>query len=694
MNEQSPNDKGQINAASNEAQAVETAGTGINLQSEQTAAQALARKALERRSATFQNRFRRWFFHGIRDTHHKQSAHQDKWYRVMCLTGVDYFSTLGYQPGIAFLAAGMLSPLATLILVLLTLFGAVPVYWRVAEESPHGQGSVSMLESLLAGWRGKALVLCLLGFAATSFIITITLSAADAAAHLAQNPWVPELMKNRMGATMFMLFLLGGVFLMGFREAIGISVLLVTAYLSLNLVVVVRSLQELSHHMDYFNKFQPVLVNDYHGSVVAMVLAAALLFPKLALGISGFETGAVVMPLVKGDPDDDPKHPAGRIRNAKKLLFVAAIIMSTFLIASSIVTTLLIPPKEFQPEQFTPVYQAAGAANGRALAYLAHELLGNAFGTAYDISSIMILWFAGASAMTGLLNLVPRYLPRYGMAPDWARATRPLVVFFTAVCCIVTLWFKADVDAQGGAYATGVLVLILSAALACTLSAWKNEKTRRIAYLLITLLFAYTTVVNCIERPEGLQIAILFILTIFSASLVSRAIRATELRIQRIVLDESASKYIHEAHNSYMGTVRILAHRPGGTDYATKEKEARDTHSIQGPEGNFIFLEVSLKDASDFIEDCLEVKGYEVDGYQVLRCSSPAIPNAIAAILLHLRDQLGSNPHAYFGWTEGNPIGYIFKYIFFGEGETAPVTREILRELEPNPKRRPTIHVG
>ncbi|MFB6833959.1 amino acid transporter, partial [Streptomyces hydrogenans] len=199
-------------------------------------------------------RLRAWMLEGLSDmgrgrpSRPKESApdagHKGQpWWRVMCLTGVDYFSTLGYQPGIAALAAGLLSPVATVVLVLVTLAGALPVYRRVAEESPHGEGSIAMLSRLLSFWKGKLFVLTLLGFAATDFLITITLSAADASTHLVENPHLESALHDKQVIiTMILIALLGAVFLKGFLEAIGVAVALVGIYLALNAVVVVTGL--------------------------------------------------------------------------------------------------------------------------------------------------------------------------------------------------------------------------------------------------------------------------------------------------------------------------------------------------------------------------------------------------------------------------------------------------------------------
>ncbi len=633
-------------------------------------------------SRRFRDRLHEWFFEGLGEPEgpHAQHAHKSEWWKVMCLTGVDYFSTLGYQPGIAFVAAGALSPIATFILILLTLLGALPIYNRVAENSPHGQGSISMLEELLPRWRGKTFVLCLLGFAATDFVITITLSAADATAHIVGNPFVPKSLNHPVALTLVLLTLLSAVFLKGFREAIGLAVGIVGVYLALNATVIGWGILQVFQHPEYLPRWRNMLSAQY-GSPWMMLGVAALLFPRLALGLSGFETGVAVMPLVKGYPDDTEEHPVGRIANTRKLLRTAALIMSVFLMGSSFATTLLIPAEAFQ---------AGGEASGRALAYLAHEHFGEAFGTFYDLSTISILWFAGASAMAGLLNLVPRYLPRYGMAPEWTKATRPLVLLFTAITFLITVIFSADVNAQGGAYATGVLVLMTSAAVAVTLTV-RSYRARFVGFGLITLVFVYTTIANIIERPDGVKIASWFIVTIIGTSMISRVMRSTELRVQSVEPDEMALRFIREAAST---PVRIIANRPDTgmpSEYDHKLREASESHHLPGE--RVLFLEVRPGDASDF-SGALHVRGVDVAGHHVLRCVSPAIPNAIAALLLYIRDETGRIPHAYFGWTEGNPIAYLLKFLAFGEGDTAPVTREVLRQTEPNPLRRPRIHVG
>jgi hypothetical protein len=545
-----------------------------------------------------------------------------------------------------------------------------------------------MLAQLLSWWQGKLFVLCLLGFMATDFIITITLSAADATAHVIENPLVHKYLTGQdITITLLLIALLGGVFLKGFKEAIGLAVFLVGTYLILNSIAIGVGIQHVFQNPENLANWQQAMFTS-HGSPLAIVAAAALLFPKLALGLSGFETGVAVMPLVKGYAGETEDNPLGRIRNTYKLLTTAATIMSFFLLTSSLVTTVLIPAAEFQ---------TGGSANGRALAYLSHKYLGEWFGTLYDLSTIAILWFAGASAMAGLLNIVPRYLPRYGMAPDWARSTRPLVLVFTAIAFIVTIIFKANVEAQGGAYATGVLVLMSSAAFAVTLSVHNSSNRslgKTLMFSLITLVFIYTTITNVIERPDGVKIAAFFIGAVVVTSLVSRVMRSTELRVDTIAMDETARSFIAQDSER---TVRIIANRKQDGDeneYYQKEREVREDNHIPAADP-VLFLEVQISDASQFVEN-IQVEGVRVGNYRILRAKGAAVPNTIAAILLYIRNQNESDryPHAYFGWVEGNPIQYLMRFLLFGEGDTAVVTREVIRRAEPDPERRPGIHVG
>ncbi|MEO5895264.1 MAG: hypothetical protein ABIS06_06150 [Vicinamibacterales bacterium] len=311
-----------------------------------------------------------------------------------------------------------------------------------------------MLEDLLPRWRGKVFVLVLLGFAATDFVITMTLSAADATEHIIHNPLVPAVLDHPVAVTLLLLAGLGGVFLKGFREIVKQAVAL------------------------------PV-------------------FPKLALGLSGFETDVAVMPLIERSPTDD--------------------------------------------------------SHGRALAYLAHEYLGEVFGTFYDISTIAILWFAGSSAMAGLLNLVPRYLPRFGMAPEWTRGPRPLVLLFTLIGFLLTVIFKANVEAQAGAYAT-----------------W-GDRRQFFAFAAVSLVFAYTTVTNVFERLDGVTIAAWFIGAIIASSLISRVMRSTELRVVRVEIDENALRCLQTGGHA---PIKIIANRPDKGDiaeYEAKLREARDS---------------------------------------------------------------------------------------------------------------------
>jgi hypothetical protein len=600
------------------------------------------------------------------DTAH--AAHPTQpWYSVLWLTGVDYFSTLGYQPGIAFLAAGALSPLATLILVIVTLAGALPVYAQVARRSYAGQGSIAMLERLLPGWKGKVFVLALLGFGATDFVITMTLSAADAAQHAVENPFLHTVLgDHKLAVTCGLLVLLAVVFLRGFGEAIGVAVVIGLPYLVLNGVVLARGMMELARHPEVLVDWRHAL--QARGDPTMLLIAALLIFPKLALGMSGFETGVSVMPLVRGAADDgDP--PLGRVRATRRLLTAAALIMSVLLLASSLVTTTLIPAAEFE---------TGGKASGRALAYLAHLLLGDWFGSLYDVSTIVILWFAGASAMAGILNLIPRYLPRFGMAPEWAKHQRPLVLLLLAIDLAVTWIFKADVEAQGGAYATGVLVLMLSAAAAVALSLGREATQARsgrlragsLYFWLITALFTYTLGDNVIERPDGVIIASLFILTIVVLSAISRALRATELRVEHLTIADGESEQLWAA----MRGKRVNFVPIKWSDAPRRRAKAAELRRYYRAEAPLAFLHVALADDRSEFQSALRVTvRREDDDFLVEVTGAVAIANTIAWI----SEQL--DPIAiYLGLSLLNPFAQAAKYLLWGEGETAAMVHGIL----------------
>jgi hypothetical protein len=605
-----------------------------------------------------------------RELEHAKHGHATyPWYNVLWLTGVDYFSSLGYQPGIAFLAAGALAPSATVVLVIVTLLGALPVYAQVARRSYAGQGSIAMLERLLPGWTGKLMVLVLLGFAATDFVITMTLSASDAAQHAVENPLLHSALgPHQMLVTCALLLVLAAVFLRGFTEAIGVAVLVGVPYLALNVVVIVAGAIQVFQHPELAHAWSGALA--VKGSPTALLFASLLIFPKLALGMSGFETGVSVMPLVRGAKGDG-QPPAGRIANTKRLLVTAAVIMSVLLIGSSLVTTILIPASEFAD---------GGKASGRALAFLGHELLGHGFGTVYDVSTILILWFAGASAMAGLMNLIPRYLPRFGMAPSWVQYSRPLVLIILGVDLFVTWVFKANVDAQGGAYATGVLVLMLSAAIAVALSLWREARQPAVGpsrfpgqslyFWVVSAVFTYTLVDNIVERPDGVYIATLFTLAIILASAASRYARASELRVEELHFVDAESEALwHEMSGKKVNLVPLKA-----TDAKRLRAKARHVRRYYHSEGPAAFLHVGLNDDRSEFESHLRARVYkEEDSYVIDIEGAVAIANVIAWV----SEQI--DPIAiYLQLSLENPFRQNFRYLLWGEGETGILVYEVL----------------
>jgi hypothetical protein len=653
-------------------------------------------------------------------------------------------STLGYVPSIAFDAAGRLAPLAIAVLASITLLGALPVYCYIAGRSPNGQGSTAIIERLIPGWIGKLIILILLGFAATDLIFTRTFSAADAAEHLLHSPdsswqktldgWSSSWEKQRNDSpgwlqavtaqwtnrqlivTVLMLsigVIVTIIFRKGFRKRfIQLAVGTVLLYMVLNALLIAFGLYYLFDHPHLVDQWwSAVRAGDWHSRAVSssgpadngdLAQSALTLFPRVALGLSGFEMAMLLMPLVRGRPDDDAARPRGRIHNTRKLLVVSALLMSTYLLSASFVTTVLIPPDAFR---------TSGQASNRALAYLAHggQMVGSpagehlapfagiGFGTIYDISSIVILCLAGVSVSLCLAEFVPPYLHRLGMEFEWVHKIGALIWVFTGLKIFVTIYYHASVDQQRGAYTTSVLVIFTSSAFAAWLDIWRKRAGRakiwRVPcwFTIVLAVFALSTFAIVEAEPGGAAISLWFIGFILVSSILTRFYRSTELRFKGFDFADEQSRVDYEKLKTADFPI-LVPYRSGQHPIEQKEKEIRERHRVPVDQP-LVFVVVDIGDASDFfLRPRLRVK--RENGRVVIHAASAAsVAHVIAAVALDM-SRVGMAPEVHFGWSDENPITANLHFVLFGHGNVPWMVYSLLRNSELPESQRPRVVVG
>jgi hypothetical protein len=665
------------------------------------------------------------------------------WWLVLCLIGLDYFSTIAYLPSLAVEAVGPLAPLAAAVVVIVTLLIALPVYLYIVGRSPHGRGGTGVIERLVPGWSGKLLVLLLLAFVATDYVVTQNLSIADAAEHLRANPYFkahvdpavtahfhPEawftspVWQRFVGFFDRQLVVTVLLSLVSFslwawwcsgspRMFLRIAAAVVVTYLALNAVVVGSGLTYLA------GEGQPIFQQWLHtartdlaaveaapwGSVTAtgrLVRLALVSFPYVALGLSGFELSMAVVPLIRGDNNDDPQHPRGRIHNMRKLLVTAAALMACALIGSVTVAATLIPAQAFHDQ---------GPAMHRALSYLAHGgqlsnglpgselngLFGPEFGTFYDLCTIAILCMAGACVTIALRDYVPEYLKRFGMELNWAHRLGIKMRLFNVLVLIVVFVFHAHISSLQWVYATSVLVLLSGGSLAA-LTDLRHRFRRGLARIATTYLaavapiffFSMAVLTLSISRA-GLEIALAFGVGILITSFVSRWIRSTELRFEafEFVDDDSRARWDQWCAHEFQV---LVPHRPGMYSRVERERAIRECHRI-GPDIPVLIIEAELGDPSDFYHLPLirvtRENGTEL--IQVSRCASVA--HVIAAIALEMA-KVGQPPEVHFGWSDESPLAANVNFLLFGQGNIPWMVRNLIQKAEPNPARRPRVIIG
>jgi hypothetical protein len=679
------------------------------------------------------------------------------WWMVLGLVGLDYFSSLAYLPSMAVEKNRLLAPLAAAGVVAATLFGALPIYLYVVGRSPTGTGATGLLERLVHGWRGKLLILILLGFIATDFVITRSLSLADAAVHLIHNPfwkdhveWIShnqervracfptplqgkffDFWNEQLVVTVLLSSLVFGVWALlqlGFTPIfLRVAVVLVGLYLVLNAIVIGSGLVFLMNHPEqFFAWFEPVegSLRSLPGSLTAHILVSAFwYFPWLALGLSGFELSMASAPLVRGREDDNPKMPTGRIRNTRKLMIVAAVIMGVYLIGSVLVTAILVPDGALRPEdQDEKVgHPVAGQpikaeASERALAYLAHggvlrvqgakeknaelsSLFGPWFGTLYDLVTILVLCLAGVSFSIGMRDLLPRYLAHYGMQLAWAQRIGVITHLSNLMIIVVTVVFRASVSAQQWAYATSVMVLLTAASLAAVLDVRERLQRSWLRYLasapfqLICLFFVVMTVLLLYHSMSGLAIALILVALVVATAFLSRWLRSTELRFEGFDFDPNDAHSRQRWEQIRQLPFQVLVpHNPEHVTIQEKERAVRLKHRLE-KDVPIIFIEVALGDPSDFFQKPL-MEVYREGELEVIRVSGcTSVAHVLAAICLEFRE-IGRPPEIYFNWSDESPMAANLHFLLLGQGNVPWMVHALVRKAEPRPERRPRVVIG
>ena len=662
------------------------------------------------------------------------------WGLVLYVVGLDYFSTLAYLPSIAVEAVGgahkALAPLAALGVVAATLLAAVPVYVYIVGRSPHGQGAVGLLERLVHGWRGKTLILVLLGFVAADYVVTRSLSVADAAVHIIHDPFWrrlhlgPDLVRANLpaGAPVWIsdrcteqlivtigLSLIGFVFyallLRGFgRGFVRLAAAVVGLYLLLNAIVIGSALAYLGGHPQVVQEWwtrdvagqSDLPVHDLLGLLGPLSLLFMVTFPQMALGLSGFELTMANAPLVRGRPDDDPDRPRGRIRNTRLMLTVAAVVMCVFVLGSVFAVSLLVPEAGLH-ENGAPVH--------RALAYLAHggeltvgpgetlgPLFGPWFGLLYDAGAVLILCMAGASATIAFRGMVPHFLARFGMELRWARKVGAVQHLFNGVILLVTVVFHASVTDQQWAYATSVLVLLTSASASALLDMGRRWTGRFVRPLLMVPFAAVTFFLLCMIgglfarlQLSGFAIALGFVVVLLATAFTSRWLRSTEPRFEGFAFADEATR-IRWQEICLLDFQVLVPHRPGLVTLLAKEEDVRDKHRL-GPDVPIIFIEAFLGDPSDFAHAPLMRINRE-NGREVIRVSRCAsVAHVVASIALEFRC-VGRPPELLFDWSLESPLAANLHFLLMGEGNVPWMVHELIRRAEPDPARRPRVVVG